>query len=223
MPSRRLDRPSHTTAAAMTAAPAIAKSSLQRKASARWCVKRRERSVTTGTTSSPTWALEEIAISLASRIFPLRAMTIAPPCSAALPTTATITIEMKNSQADRRRERTERMDEDLADPSRRSGGDGERDQRRRQRPGALARLLTLARALSVALQVAADDRDIEEQQHNRHDHRGDDDRVPLGRSCVAEGGREREGDDGGTDQSELHEQRAAVDPRSVRARNLRDP
>ena len=53
--------------------------------------------MTTGTTSRPTWALEEIAISLASRIFPLCAMTIAPPCSAALPTIATITTAMKNS------------------------------------------------------------------------------------------------------------------------------
>ncbi len=54
-------------------------------------------SVTTGTTRSATCALEEIAISLASRIFPARAMTIAPPCSAALPTIATITTAMKNS------------------------------------------------------------------------------------------------------------------------------
>ena len=55
--------------------------------------------MTTGATSSATCALDEIAISLASFIFPARAMTIAPPCSAALPTIATITAAMKNSLA----------------------------------------------------------------------------------------------------------------------------
>ena len=47
--------------------------------------------------------------------------------------------------------------------------------------------------------------------------------MPLGRSRVAERGREHEGDDGGSDEPELDEQRAAVDPRSVRARDLGDP
>ena len=53
--------------------------------------------MTTGITRSATCALEEIAISVASFILPRRAITTAPPCSAALPTIATITIEMKNS------------------------------------------------------------------------------------------------------------------------------
>jgi hypothetical protein len=49
--------------------------------------------------NSATWALDETAISVASRIFPRRAITIAPPCSAALPTTATTTTEMKNCES----------------------------------------------------------------------------------------------------------------------------
>ena len=47
---------------------------------------------------------------------PRWAMTIAPPCSAALPTIATITVATKNSREPGRvRERVERVDEDLAD------------------------------------------------------------------------------------------------------------
>src|SRR5205823_8581942 len=55
-------------------------------------------SATAGATNTATWALDEIAISVARRIFPRRAITIAPPCSAAFPTMATITTAMKNSE-----------------------------------------------------------------------------------------------------------------------------
>ena len=55
-----------------------------------------ESSATAGVTSSATCALDETAISVASRSFPREAITIAPPCSAALPTIATITAAMKN-------------------------------------------------------------------------------------------------------------------------------
>ena len=99
IPSRRLDRPFTIVAPASTTAPAIAASSSQRNVSGSSCVNSSERSITTGATSSATCALDEIAISLASFIFPARAMTTAPPCSAALPTIATITAAMKNSLA----------------------------------------------------------------------------------------------------------------------------
>ena len=53
--------------------------------------------MTAGVTSTATCALDETAISDARRRFPpRRASTTAPPCSAALPTIATITIETKN-------------------------------------------------------------------------------------------------------------------------------
>ena len=56
-----------------------------------------ESSTTAGMRNTATCALDEIAISEASSIFPRRAITTAPPCSAALPTSATITAAMKNS------------------------------------------------------------------------------------------------------------------------------
>ena len=90
--------PSKTTAVTTTVARAIAPISSQRKASGSAGVTTQARRAIAGVTKSATWALDETAISVASRIFPRRAITIAPPCSAALPTTATITIEMKNCE-----------------------------------------------------------------------------------------------------------------------------
>ena len=94
-----LDRPSEIITTVRPTAPAIAAISSQRNVSARWCGKKSESSITAGTTRSATCALDEIAISLASFIFPACAITTAPPCSAALPTIATITAAMKNSLA----------------------------------------------------------------------------------------------------------------------------
>ena len=125
------------------------------------------------------------------------------------------------AQADRRREGVQRMDEDLAHPRGRAGRCGQGDERSRQRPGALARRLALP--LPVAAQVTADDGEIEQQEQDRHRHGGHDHGVPLGRPGVAERRGERESHDGRPDKADLGEERAAVDPRSVRARNLRDP
>ena len=126
------------------------------------------------------------------------------------------------AQADSCCERAERVDEDLAHPGCGAGRHGERGERGRQRPRSFAWLLALARLLPVEAQVPADDGEIEQQEHDRHRHRGDDDRVPLGRSRVAERGREREGDDRGCRRARSEEQRAAVDPCAVGAGELRD-
>ena len=91
--------------------------------------------VTTGITRSATCALEEIAISVASFILPRRAITTAPPCSAALPTIATITIAMKNSErCAASAKASERVDEDLADQRSHHRGHPEDDERRTQAP-----------------------------------------------------------------------------------------
>ena len=52
---------------------------------------------TAGMRKTATCALDEIAISDASTMPPRRAITTAPPCSAAFPTIATMTVAMKNS------------------------------------------------------------------------------------------------------------------------------
>ena len=77
---------------------------------------RSERSVTERDDEQRHLGVDEIAISLASRIFPRRAITIAPPCSAAFPTIATITTA-DEELADRPTglaNALERVDEDLA-------------------------------------------------------------------------------------------------------------
>ena len=56
-------------------------------------------SAAAGATKTATCAADETAISVASLILPRRATTIAPPCSAALPTIATITIATKKSES----------------------------------------------------------------------------------------------------------------------------
>ena len=76
----------------------MAPSSTARNASVSGSANANETSATTGMTRSATWALDEMAISVASFILPRLAITTAPPCSAAFPTTATITNEMKNSE-----------------------------------------------------------------------------------------------------------------------------
>src|SRR6188472_4338793 len=176
----------------MTAAPAIAKSSLHRKASARWWLERSASSVTTGTMSSPTWAAEEIAISVASRIFPLCAITIAPPCSAALPTIATMTTAMKNSlrptaSANAPSEWTRISLTQAVAPVVTARTASAVPSDHVPSPGS-----SCSRALAVAAQVAAYDGEIEQQEHDRHRHRGDDHGVPLRRAGVAKRGRDHE-------------------------------
>ena len=56
-------------------------------------------STTSGVTRSATCAADETAISDGSRYFPREAITTAPPCSAALPTIATITAAVKNVES----------------------------------------------------------------------------------------------------------------------------
>ena len=108
----------------------MAISSIGRKASESGCANANDTRVTTGMTNRPTCALEEIAISVASFIFPRRAITTAPPCSAALPTIATITIAMKNSERFAALgEGLERVDEDLADQRGHGRGHSEDDER----------------------------------------------------------------------------------------------
>ena len=89
---------------------------------------------------------------------PACAMTIAPPCSAALPTIATMTTAMKNSlRPTAVAKALERVDEDLADPGGRGGRDGERDERGRHRPRALAGSARARVLAAVAAEIPADD------------------------------------------------------------------
>ena len=147
-------------------------------------------------------------------------MTIAPPCSAALPTTATTTTAMKKSL---------RPTAFANAPS---------EWTRISHTHAVAAVAT-ARVTSAVVsdQVPSPGSsrfrsggaggygprpEIEEQEHDRHRHRGDHDGMPFGCPRVAERGRERERDDCDSDEPELHEQRAAIDPRAVRADDLGD-
>ena len=95
--SRRVERPSKTTYATASVASAIVAISTGRNASVRSWLLGTDSSAAAGATNTATCAEDEIAISLASFVRPRRATTIAPPCSAALPTIATITTAMKNS------------------------------------------------------------------------------------------------------------------------------
>ena len=96
-PSQRFDVPSQMTAAANAAAAAIVPISTTRNESGRPWPTSHESSATAGATNTATCIDEVIAISVASSVFPRWAITTAPPCSAALPTIATITAAMKNS------------------------------------------------------------------------------------------------------------------------------
>ena len=72
-------------------------SSIGRKVKGRAGVTRNDSKATAGMRNTATCALDEIAISDASTMPPRRAITTAPPCSAALPTIATMIVAMKNS------------------------------------------------------------------------------------------------------------------------------
>ena len=94
--------------------------------------------MTAGIRKTATWALEESAISVASFTWPRCATTTAPPCSAALPTMATITAATKKSlRCDLLGEDLERADEDLGDDRGRDRRDAEGDERDPHRPRGL--------------------------------------------------------------------------------------
>ena len=97
----RLDRPSQMTSVDTAAASAIVDSSTTRNDRGRLRPTSGESRATTGATKTATCIDELIAISVASLMFPRCAITTAPPCSAALPTIATITVAMKNSLSPR--------------------------------------------------------------------------------------------------------------------------
>ena len=147
-------------------------------------------------------------------------MTIAPPCSAALPTIATTTTAMKNSPSPTaRRERVERVDEDLADPGGHGRRDGEDCQRDGHRPRVGGRRLSFD--LAVTTEVPSYDDDVDEKQQDRDRHRRDDRSVSLRISAVSGHRRDHERRDGERHETDLHEQRAPVDRLPVRPRDLR--
>ena len=81
-------------------------------------------STTAGQTKTAIWVAEAIAISVPRPGLPRRATTIAPPCSAALPTSATITAATKKlREPEGVAEALQRADEELGD-DRRGGGGG---------------------------------------------------------------------------------------------------
>ena len=96
MPFLLVERPSRSRTAVSAAAPATAAISTGRKASDSGSIAH-EMIATAGMRNTATWAPDARAISAASLMFPRRAITIAPPCSAALPTIATMTAATKNS------------------------------------------------------------------------------------------------------------------------------
>ena len=134
-------------------------------------------------------------------------MTIAPPCSAALPTIATITTETKNSL------RPTAVAKSCSECTRIS----------------LTHAVAPVASASMVRDVGIDHvpspgsapsrasswwrrrfrpttREIEHEEHDRHRHRGDDDGVALGRAAVRERRGEHERDDRGADQGDLQEQ-----------------
>ena len=76
---------------------AIVAISTGRNESDRWWGSNSETIAATGATNTATCIEDVIAISVARSVLPRFAITIAPPCSAAFPTIATITTAMKNS------------------------------------------------------------------------------------------------------------------------------
>ena len=91
-----LDFPPASRSAASSAAPPITAISTCRNESASGLIAHAS-TATAGIRKTATCALEESAISVASFTLPRRATTTAPPCSAALPTMATMTAATKKS------------------------------------------------------------------------------------------------------------------------------
>ena len=119
-------------------------------------------------------------------------MTIAPPCSAALPTIATTTTAMKNSlrptAVAKAWSEWTRISLTQAVAAGRGAEGDERDGHRPRVRGSAA----FARRCPVAMEVPSDDGDVDEQQHDRDRHGRDDRGVSLGRSGVADRGGDRE-------------------------------
>ena len=129
-------------------------------------------------------------------------MTTAPPCSAALPTIATITAAMKNSLAPIADAKP------LSECTRISLTSAVATVASASTPSAsgsghAAREASARSSLRVAAEVAAGDDDVEHEQRDRDRDRDDDGDVALGRSRVAEDGRRHEQDDGSADEPEL--------------------
>ena len=95
----------------------------------------------TGATKTATCVDEDTAISAPSPELPRRAVTIAPPCSAAFPTSATITAATKNCDSPKLSPNaSSELTSDLRDERRRDGGDDERRDAASQAPGSLGGL-----------------------------------------------------------------------------------
>ena len=94
-------------------------------------------------------------------------MTIAPPCSAALPTSATITTATKNCERPSAlAEALQRVDEELGDERGRGRGGGEGRERAAEAPGA-ARSARCAASRRCSAQVAGGRRRRRAEQHRR--------------------------------------------------------
>ena len=108
----------------------------------------RRGAATAGMRNTATWALEASAISAASLIFPRAATMTAPPCSAALPTIATIMAATKKSERPTSsRERLDRADEASSRPAAvTTVAMREDDERQLERPGRHLRRLVRGRA-----------------------------------------------------------------------------
>ena len=131
-------------------------------------------------TNSATCIEEVTAISVASVVLPRCAITIAPPCSAALPTIATITTAMKNSFKPTARPKWSSECTSVSETNAvatvataSSSSDFRSDQAPRR-----GLLRSAARWMP---QVAHRDHDVGEQQHDRDRDREQVEAVPLGR------------------------------------------
>ena len=156
---------------------------------------------------------------------PRRAVTIAPPCSAALPTSATITAATKNCDrpSGRRRRRASGRGPRRRTPSRRSPARARRARRRLH--GSSGRR---GAAAPGSPQVDDRDRHVEREQHGGHRERQEVERVAVGIAAPAGDGRHEEEGVATSRMPELEVERPAVDlpppptPSLRRARAARD-
>src|SRR3989441_6863907 len=96
-PSYQLLRPSETTAATTAVAKTKDASSKISKSRVMTFAVRRETKTRIGATNNATWVVDVVATATLSSILFLQAMRIALPCSAALPTMATMMTPTNNS------------------------------------------------------------------------------------------------------------------------------
>ena len=153
-----------------------------------------ESSATAGIRKTATWALDASAISAASLMLPRAATTTAPPCSAALPTIATITAATKNSDSPALSRRTRRASRrGSRDQRRHDGRAGEHEQRRSERPARdLARLVGDVHQ-PVPPQRVPRDADVDDEQDDARGDRQHGERVPLGVAVPAGDRRDQTG------------------------------